>query len=294
MTRSPVSVRRLVGWRVLVIGADGLLGRTLSSMLVDAGASVMGTSRRPGADAVTLDLGAPADWPSLSGYDGVFLLAGISNVARCETDPDGTHRINVEAACALAERAVANGAIVVFPSSSRVFDGQIPFVSATAAPSPRCVYGRQKAEAEQRLLRVGGCSVVRLTKCLAFGGMLETWASQFGAGHGVTAVGDRFMAPVTPAFAASAMIEALARRVCGIVHVSAADHVSFADVAHELGRVRGLSSAFVREISAAAAQLDTITLPTYASLATDTMATLLGLVPPSSREAVEYACRMRA
>src|SRR5690242_1400182 len=80
--------------RVLVVGADGEIGRALAAHLAAAGAAVAGTTRRrPGAARAGrqfLDLAAdPEDWQPLPAVDAAVICAAVARVADCERDPDG-------------------------------------------------------------------------------------------------------------------------------------------------------------------------------------------------------------
>src|SRR5689334_1013461 len=92
--------------RVLVVGADGEIGRALAVHLAAAGAAVIGTTRRAGAAAqhgrMFLDLAAdPAGWPAFPAADAAVICAAVARVADCERDPDAARRVNVDGPLAL-------------------------------------------------------------------------------------------------------------------------------------------------------------------------------------------------
>ena len=125
---------------LLVTGAEGLLG----SALVARGAWGVGR-----AQLDVTDFDAAARWLEDEGVRRVIFCAAMTNVDRCATDPEA-RRVNVEAPAWFAARVET-----WLVSTNYVFDGPGPH--APDSPRRPCnAYGRQKAEAEDRVLAAGG------------------------------------------------------------------------------------------------------------------------------------------
>ena len=144
--------------RVLIVGADGLLGGTLRRHLQRAGHEVAATSLLSVPDSqnvLHLDLTQPPEtWPELPACRAVVLCAAITSLEQCRANPAGTRLVNVTRTLALLEGLAQKGTFVVFISSNLVFDGSKPGRQADEPVCPRTEYGRQKAEAEAALLRL--------------------------------------------------------------------------------------------------------------------------------------------
>ncbi len=88
--------------------------------------------------------------------DYVIHTAAISDMGACEADPEHSREINVTGVENLANACLAVGSNMIFMSSDQVYNG-----NQTTEPNketdqctPANVYGRQKLEAEQRLMNI--------------------------------------------------------------------------------------------------------------------------------------------
>lgn len=98
--------------------------------------------------------------------DIVIHCAAISDVGRCEREPEMSWKINVEGSIAIAKAAAAVNAKCILCSSDQVYFG-----SSLSGPHeenevlfPYNLYGREKLKAEEECLRVNpGCVCLRLS-----------------------------------------------------------------------------------------------------------------------------------
>lgn len=279
----------------LVVGGDGLIGRTLARRLDAEGRVVLATTRRRGCAGALrphLELAQdPSDWTPPQPVSVAFLLAAAANQLSCCADPSASRRINVDHTVALARRLVSLGAFVVFTSTNLVFDGEQPRYPTCASPHPTSEYGRQKAEAEQALLALGPrVAVVRLTKVLAAEmPLIGRWVDQLKAGQPVEAFTDLICAPMPVEFVAEALARIGAQQQGGLFHLSGADEVSYADLARSLARRLGVDSALVKPTTSVAAGLTLQSLPRHSSLDAQDVAKAFAL-PPPRLEAVIESC----
>jgi dTDP-4-dehydrorhamnose reductase len=96
----------------------------------------------------------------------VIHSAAIADMNACEMDPEGTFRINVLGPENLATACAEIGAGMIQFSTDQVYSGTTTPAPHTedATLKPQSVYGRQKRDAEQRILQTGCRAVaVRLT-----------------------------------------------------------------------------------------------------------------------------------
>jgi dTDP-4-dehydrorhamnose reductase len=227
---------------VLVIGANGQVGSVTYQDLSDRGHEVVGTTRRvSGADEkrLFLDLGLPPhEWPDLPPVDAAVICTAVTSVAECENDPEGTAAINLHAPVELARRLCERGAFVIFLSSTGVFDFQKPFRRHDDPPCPVTNYGRQKAEAEDKILALDGkTAVLRLTKIMGPEmPLLGRWQAKLASGQNIMAYQDTTIAPITAVFASRMMHEIIATDAEGIFHASGDDDLPYTVLAEQVVR----------------------------------------------------------
>lgn len=276
---------------VLIVGADGTLGRALARSLAADGVAVWETTRRPGgngAGRILLDLAAHPDAWSLpaQGIASAFLCAASASVEQCRIDPMGTRRVNVVATSELARRLTAEGAFVVFLSTNLVFDGTL-VASPSTLTSPITEYGRQKAEAEKQLLALGeNIAIVRLGKVVGpHLPLLEGWISDLRAGKPIHPFGDMRLAPVTVDFTVDVLKEVANRRAAGVIHATSAGDITYSDAARLIALKLGADEELVQPISARDANIEH--LPLHTALEGNTMERL-GIAQPLPAAAFDW------
>ncbi|THA41303.1 sugar nucleotide-binding protein, partial [Streptomyces sp. A1136] len=142
---------------VLVVGAQSTIGRGLLDSFASSDVSVWHTSRRKeGIDprGLSLDLLQPTETWELpkTPVDVAFLCAAVTSLAQCMNEPEAAYAVNVLQTVALARKLAEAGTFVIFISTNLVLDGRTPYAGIDEPFNPQTIYGRQKAEAEQRLL----------------------------------------------------------------------------------------------------------------------------------------------
>ena len=147
--------------KVALFGATGLLGWSVGQAVLRRRYELICFSAR-GADDLK-DIGLVTslsltdderltrvlldEWP-----DAIINCSAISSPDTVNRSPKESHLINVEATTRLAEIATHLGARFIHVSTDMVFDGtQSPYRS-TDIPNPLSEYGRQKLDAEKRIL----------------------------------------------------------------------------------------------------------------------------------------------
>ena len=169
-------VRPVPAKKILVIGANGQLGRALQAEYGDDGTVEY-------TDRATLDITSPdfetaRHWRD---YDVIINAAAYTAVDRAET-PAGrvdAWAANVTGVAALSRVAAANGITLVHVSSDYVFDGtQEGAYSEDAAICPLGVYGQTKAAGDALVAGVPRHYVVRTSWVIGEGGnFVRTMAS---------------------------------------------------------------------------------------------------------------------
>ncbi len=137
--------------KFIVLGADGQLGRAMTQLLAERGATFVA----PGLDEVDLSVPDQLKLP-LSKGDVLINCAAYTNVDGAEADEEVATRVNAEAVKVLAESCRSQGALMVHFSTDYVFDGQGSAPLAVDHPrDPLNAYGRSKAKGEEFLENSG-------------------------------------------------------------------------------------------------------------------------------------------
>ncbi|MBA4136431.1 MAG: NAD(P)-dependent oxidoreductase [Opitutus sp.] len=248
--------------KILLTGASGLVGSAFARLASASGHEVFGVVGRWSeivfgvTGLLARDLSDPAQAQALvQGIHPACIInaAAISEPAACEADPARSQQVNVDFPVALAVVAAQARVRLIHLSSEQVFDGESAPYRPGDAVRPLNLYGRQKAEAEARVLAADKhAAVVRLP--LLFGNSLtgrrsvhekffELWAAGKTAG---LFVDERRQ--VCSAASVAAMLLALAARrdLHGIFHWAGAESVSRHEMGQAICRQFGVDEKWIR------------------------------------------------
>lgn len=244
----------LQGARVLITGADGMLGRAFADALRDA-PSVAVHARSHAMLDVT-DRGAVLREANTR-PDIIVHCAAMTNAEACERDPARAREVQVTGTMHVAELANATAARVLYPQSVFIFDGESLPLTEETTPTPPFVYGQVKWEAEQLLRKaVPDALVVRMAGFFGGDDKDKNFVGQFARalvgllerGEDSIAVGKRIWQPTYTRDLAENCVLLLSHGCRGVYHMGALDHndkpaaVSFFDVASECVAALGLAA----------------------------------------------------
>lgn len=244
--------------RVLVTGAQGVLGARVVAGAAGDAEAVLAVSRRSslptssgGVDWIRWDLAsepvpeAVAAWrPSV-----VIHAAAMTDVDGCELRPEQAYAANVTATERIAELAVATGARLLYVSTDSVFDGRRGKYCDGDLPAPVNAYARTKVAGELVASRVPGALIVRVS--FVSGERLSAWILEgAAAGREIPVFTDVVFTPVDVRDLADDLLTLAGTDVTGVVHLASAEPVSKADYAERLVRAAGLGNrARLRRVS---------------------------------------------
>jgi len=226
--------------RVLVTGANGLVGSRLIAQLGGRGHQVTGLGRGPqrapgSFDYASVDL---ADETSLlatvrAARPDVILNSGsMTDVDGCELAAADAFRVNGVAPGVLALAAKALDAHLVHVSTDYVFDGEAGPYAEEAVPNPRGVYALSKHIGEQAVRALGGSWAIARTAVVY--GWPPAGRSNFGTwlleglrgAKPVRLFEDQFVSPSLADSVAEQLVELAERRLGGFWNVCGADVVN--------------------------------------------------------------------
>jgi dTDP-4-dehydrorhamnose reductase len=141
--------------RIIIIGASGLIGRSLYNLAIREGQVVIGTYNSICENGLVqfnmLKESIRRLVPDLGRNDVVYLLSAYSNPSWIYENQTLARELNYNATKRLINDASAAGARVIFMSSVEVFDGDLGNYHELSIPNPLNLYGKMKYDIEQLL-----------------------------------------------------------------------------------------------------------------------------------------------
>ena len=135
--------------RVTIFGATGLLGKALLPHWEKDEVIGLGSSDADIRDATEVRAAIERTQP-----EWIVNAAAYTDVDGCESNQEQAFAVNCQGAVNIAASAKAGGARLISVSTDYVFDGQNTEPYETTAPrAPRSVYGKSKAQAEDKSSR---------------------------------------------------------------------------------------------------------------------------------------------
>lgn len=206
--------------RILVTGAEGILGRAIREWLM-----ARHTLYLWGRDEA--DVRDPAGVSEAARgieFDAVVHAAAMTDVDRCESEFEEALAVNRDGTRNVARLAGGRGAAFVYVSTDYVFDGSKPgpYVEEDP-PAPINAYGRSKLAGEEAARgEAGRCLVVRTSWLYGPGGrnFVDTIADRLSRGVIPEVVTDQRGSPTYVRDLARGIERLLCVKATGIVHVT--------------------------------------------------------------------------
>jgi dTDP-4-dehydrorhamnose reductase len=287
--------------RLLVVGANGLLGSNVVHEGRQRGWSVSGTyhSTRPAFDVplTQFDLeDSDAFDEILSEYnpDVVINCAAMTDVDACETNPEQAHSLNGSAPGRLAAHCAESDSAFVHISTDYVFDGvrREPY-SETAETNPVQVYGESKLAGEQAVTEeMPDALIARLS--FVWGIHRDTgeltgfsaWVhSRLSATEEVPLFTDQWVTPTRAGQAAETLLDLIEQNATGLFHVASSSCVTPYEFGAVIADQIGSDTQLLTEGSVDDVERDA-ERPMDSCLAVDKLETALGRAQPSIQEDV--------
>jgi dTDP-4-dehydrorhamnose reductase len=251
--------------RILICGANGLLGQRLSLMLsTQSDYEVLNTSIERSFvydkmlfDYNQLDITNRSDVKSLvSSFqpDVILNAAGATNVDWCESNREEAWKANVTAVENLAEAARKVGAKLIHVSTDYIFDGKNGPYDEEAKPNPIGYYGKTKLASENAIL-VAEIPYTILRTIVLYGSGISIKANfalwvinNLKTGKIINVVDDQLGNPTFVGDLTMAMIKAFELGREGIFHIGGGEQLSRYDFAMRAAEVFELNGSLIKRI----------------------------------------------
>ena len=222
--------RGRMGDRILITGAEGMLGRELTSKFLKEGYEVTPT------DIAQLDINdskACLQYLEKTRAQIVINCAAYTLVDKAEEEPDKAMEVNGYAPGILAEAVKEAGSFLVHYSTDYVFDGtKEGFYLEDDAPSPLSMYGRSKLEGEKRI-QASGCNFLIIRSEWLFGKLgnhfIRSIVKAASRMRYLEVVNDQIGSPTYAVDLAEATELLIRKKANGIVHFTSSGVTSWYD-----------------------------------------------------------------
>jgi dTDP-4-dehydrorhamnose reductase len=257
--------------KVLITGANGLLGQHLVKMLIES-TDYKITATGKGVSRLPVDSSNRYKYVSLDITDGVEVntfiaqndpdiiihTAAITQVDDCEKDPVHCWNTNVTATRFLMGAAEMIDAKFIYISTDFVFDGEAgPYIESDI-PAPVNYYGSSKLGAEKSVIeaKLSWC-IIRTV--LVYGNILVgnrnnmvSWVqNNLSQGKSIQVVSDQLRTPTYVEDLAKGILLVIQKKAIGIYHISGDELMSPYEMALATAEYLHLDKNLIEKVDAA-------------------------------------------
>ena len=236
--------------KVLITGANGLLGQHLTKLLLDKNYQVIATSRggsrlpfEPSGNYTyySMDIANAFDTYAVMNRekpDVVVHAAAMTNVDECELQPEQCDRINVQGTAQILTDAESFSSHFIFISTDFVFDGEQGNYSEDDETLPISLYGFTKLQAES-MVQTSDLPFAIVRTCLVYGNLLKgtrsnivSWVKDsLEQGKTIQVVSDQVRTPTYVGDLAKGIALIIEKKATGFYHISGKDWLTPYDIA---------------------------------------------------------------
>jgi dTDP-4-dehydrorhamnose reductase len=250
--------------RLLVTGASGLLGNRLVELALQRGHDVISSYKdhvpRHGKP-LALDLTHATEVRKAFSEvhpDAIVNTAALTDVDKCELEPEAAFSANANAVSHLASAAKETNSFLVQVSTDYVFDGEKGSYSERDAPRPVNKYGESKLEGEKAVMNhldEQMWSIARPSVVYGWGRASRPNAAtlvyeKLSRGESIQMVHDQFSSPTLNTSLSVMLIEIAERKLPGVIHTAGATRLSRFDFAIGLAKTFELDTNLIRPVRA--------------------------------------------
>ena len=247
--------------RILITGANGLLGQKLVQLVAEKGISMLASSQGPSRIQTPNVQYLPLDITQKEkvlqtvkeyGPSVIINTAAMTNVDQCETERKQCWELNVMAVAHLIEAAAQVNAHLIHLSTDFIFDGASGPYDEEAQPNPVNFYGQSKWAAEKLILESKiKWSIVRTV--LVYGATpgssrsnIMLWVKRnLESGNPIRVVADQFRTPTLVEDLAAGCYLIAEKSAEGIFNISGKDLLTPYDIAMVTARYFSLDESLI-------------------------------------------------
>jgi dTDP-4-dehydrorhamnose reductase len=251
--------------KILITGANGLLGQKLVKLYIDNKdvqviATGKGEDRNPVGkhEYLQLDITSKDEVSKIIGQvkpDVVINTAAMTNVDKCELDPDSCWKLNVLAVDYLLRACAEHTVFLIHLSSDFIFDGENGPYKEDDVPNPQSKYAESKLMSE-RLVEQSNLEYAIVRTVLVYGIVprlsrtnIILWVKKnLEEGKHIRVVNDQWRTPTLAEDLAKGCALIAEKRAKGIFHISGKDMLTPYEMAIATADYFELDKSFIAEV----------------------------------------------
>ncbi|MCE7992036.1 MAG: NAD(P)-dependent oxidoreductase [Roseivirga sp.] len=292
--------------KVLITGANGLLGQKLVKLILDRGqdeliATARGANRLPypaeNYTYTSLDITDPAkveDVIAEAKPDVVIHTAAMTNVDQCETERESCWELNVNATAYLLKACERSGTFFLHLSTDFIFDGEAGPYDEEAAANPISYYGDSKLRSEE-VVKAGKTNWAIVRTVLVYGiahdisrSNIILWVkSSLEQGKQIKVVDDQLRSPTLAEDLAMGCYLIAQQRAGGVFNICGKDLLTPHEMAIKTADFFNLDTSTMERADASTFQ-QTAKRPPKTGLLIDKAVSELGYQPHSFDEGIAF------
>jgi dTDP-4-dehydrorhamnose reductase len=256
--------------KVLITGANGLLGQHLTRLLLDKNYQLVATSRgesrlpfQPSGNYTYREMDITNGIETfavmdLEKPDVVVHAAAMTQVDDCELRPQHCERINVQGTSQILTDAETYSSHFIYISTDFVFDGEAGNYSEEDDTKPISLYGFTKLQAES-MVQTSTIPFAIVRTCLVYGNLLKgtrsnivSWVKEsLEQGKTIQVVSDQLRTPTYVEDLAKGILLIIEQKATGIYHISGKDWLTPYDIALKTAAKFQLDAGKIVKVDAA-------------------------------------------
>ncbi|MBK5279267.1 MAG: NAD(P)-dependent oxidoreductase [Bacteroidia bacterium] len=250
--------------RILVTGANGLLGQKLSKLLDQKpGVQLIATARKPITYSLSKSKFRILDITNQNETEKIILearpevvihTAAMTQVDQCETDKEACWKANVTGVENVVHACEKSDSFLVHVSTDFIFDGTHGPLDETAIPNPVNFYGESKLAGENVVME-GKLEWAILRTVLVYGitddmsrSNIVLWVKKsLEEGKMINVVNDQWRTPTLAEDLAMGCYLAATKKAKGIFHISGEKMMTPYDIAIETADFFNLNKSLIKQ-----------------------------------------------
>lgn len=256
--------------KVLITGANGLIGQHVTKLLLDKNYRVVATSRgesrlpfQPSGNYTyhAMDVANALETfavMSLEKPDVVVHTAAMTQVDDCELRPQQCERINVQGTSQVLTDAETFSSHFIYISTDFVFDGEKGNYTEEDETKPINLYGFSKLQAES-MVQTNTIPFAIVRTCLVYGNLLQgsrtnivSWVKEsLEQGKTIRVVSDQWRTPTYVEDVAKGIALIIEKKATGIYHISGKDLLTPYEIAIKTANKFQLDATKIIKVDAA-------------------------------------------
>jgi dTDP-4-dehydrorhamnose reductase len=254
--------------KILITGANGLLGQHLIKLLLQEGYLVVAAGRGPsrlpfakGENFVyyTADITDEPEWHAIINHekpDVIVHTAAVTQVDECELHQEKCEKVNVQGTAQLLVQAESAGSHFIYLSTDFVFDGEQGFYREDDPQNPVNWYGFTKVQAES-MVEISDIPWTIVRTCLVYGNTMAgtrsniiSWIKEnLANGRQIKLVTDQWRTPTFVEDLAKGILLIIRQKATGVFHLSGKDRLSPYEIGLRTAAYFSLDASLIEQVN---------------------------------------------